>query len=368
MKALIKAYKDAFSSYRDRAVRMLGITWFAGLISFLATVLLSGMLLLALAVDFVVTSSLAVIYLREYNKEKTSVEDVFAPFSDKEKLRRVVLGMAWMELWLFIWALIPIVGFVFAIIKGYKYRYTPYILMNEPEVPIMEAIKESERRTAGLRLDMFIADLAAYSVLTVVCIILGLLGMIPYVGVVFIILLVLVMIAGVAAMPVVTNALNCIFFVKRDEYLEAKGQGSDEVVSDTADIANDDTDVSTNESANETANDATPAVVETVYMDEIIASERAFRGEDAETDATDTAPEAPAEAEPVAETVTEENEAIAEPVAEAEPVAASEAEEKPAPKKRATTAKKTTSAKTSTAKKTATTKGTTAKTTKKTTK
>ncbi|MBQ8290438.1 MAG: hypothetical protein IJY01_06195, partial [Clostridia bacterium] len=354
MKALIKAYKDAFSSYRDRAVRMLGITWFAGLISFLATVLLSGMLLLALAVDFVVTSSLAVIYLREYNKEKTSVEDVFAPFSDKEKLRRVVLGMAWMELWLFIWALIPIVGFVFAIIKGYKYRYTPYILMNEPEVPIMEAIKESERRTAGLRLDMFIADLAAYSVLAVVCIILGLLGMIPYVGVVFIILLVLVVIAGVAAMPVVTNALNCIFFVKRDEYLEAKGQGGAEAVSDTADIANDDTDVSTydvstNESTDDaSANDATPAVVETVYMDEIIASERAFRGEDAEADATDTAPEAPAEAEPVAETVTEENEAIAEPVAEAEPVAASEAEEKPAPKKRASTAKKTTSAKTST--------------------
>ena len=337
MKALIKAYKDAFSSYRDRAVRMLGITWFAGLISFLATVLLSGMLLLALAVDFVVTSSLAVIYLREYNKEKTSVEDVFAPFSDKEKLRRVVLGMAWMELWLFIWALIPIVGFVFAIIKGYKYRYTPYILMNEPEVPIMEAIKESERRTAGLRLDMFIADLAAYSVLTVVCIILGLLGMIPYVGVVFIILLVLVVIAGVAAMPVVTNALNCIFFVKRDEYLEAKEQGSAEAVSDTADIANDDTDASTNESTDDaSANDATPAVVETVYMDEIIASERAFRGEDAEPDATDTAPETPAETEPVPETVTEETEAIAEPVAEApaeaEPVATPEAEEKPAPK------------------------------------
>lgn len=361
MKALIKAYKDAFSSYRDRAVRMLGITWFAGLISFLATVLLSGMLLLALAVDFVVTSSLAVIYLREYNKEKTAVEDVFAPFSDKEKLRRVVLGMAWMELWIFIWALIPIVGFVFAIIKGYKYRYTPYILMNEPEVPIMEAIKESERRTAGLRLDMFIADLAAYSVLAVVCIILGLLGMIPYVGVVFIILLVLVVIAGVAAMPVITNALNCIFFVKRDEYLEAKGQGGAEAVSDTADIANDDTDASTD---NASANDATPAVVETVYMDEIIASERAFRGEDAEADAIDTAPETPAEAEPVAETVTEETEAIAEPVAEAP----AEAEEKPAPKKRATTAKKTTSAKTSTAKKTATTKGTTAKTTKKTTK
>ncbi len=222
MNALIRVYKDAFSSYKDRALRMLGITWFAGLISFLATILLSGIMLLALAVDFAVSSALAVIYLREYNKEQTTVEDVFAPFSDREKLRRVVLGMAWMNLWIFIWALIPVVGIVFAIIKGYKYRFTPYVLMNEPEIPIMEAIKESERRTEGLRLKMFIAELAAYSALTVVCIILGLLSMIPYVGVVFLILLILCMIAGVAAMPVVTNALNCLFFAKRDEYLEDK--------------------------------------------------------------------------------------------------------------------------------------------------
>lgn len=354
MKALIKVYKDAFFSYRDRAVRMLGITWFAGLISFLATVLLSGMLLLGLAVDFVVTSSLAVIYLREYNKEKTSVENVFAPFSDKERLRRVVLGMAWMELWLFIWALIPIVGIVFAIIKGYKYRYTPYILMNEPDVPIMEAIKESERRTAGLRLDMFIADLAAYSVLTVACIILGLLGMIPYVGVVFVILLVLVMIAGVAAMPVVTNALNCLFFVKRDEYLAAKGQGSDE----SADAENADDSSENDLSENEASE---PVAVETVYMDEIIASERAFHG--AEPVADEPIAEEPAADEPVAE----------EPVVDEPADVAPEAEKKPAPKKRTTTAKKTTTAaKTTAAKKTTTaTKTTAAKkatTTKKTTK
>lgn len=336
MKALIKVYKDAFFSYRDRAVRMLGITWFAGLISFLATVLLSGMLLLGLAVDFVVTSSLAVIYLREYNKEKTSVEDVFAPFSDKERLRRVVLGMAWMELWLFIWSLIPIVGFVFAIIKGYKYRYTPYILMNEPDVPIMEAIKESERRTAGLRLDMFIADLAAYSVLTVVCIILGLLGMIPYVGIVFVILLVLVMIAGVAAMPVVTNALNCLFFVKRDEYLAAKGQGSDE----SADA--------------ESADDAEPVVDEPA---------------DAEPVAEEPADAEPVVEEPTVEEPVADEPAVEEPVADEPTVAepadvAPEAEKKPAPKKRTTTAKKTTASTKATAAKkttTATKKSTTAK-------
>ena len=49
---------------------------------------------------------------------------VTAPKTDLATIKRVLCGMGWMMLWIFLWSLIPIVGIVFGIIRTYEYRPT----------------------------------------------------------------------------------------------------------------------------------------------------------------------------------------------------------------------------------------------------
>ena len=98
------------------------------------------------------------IYLSGYRGENVQVVQLFSCFKDWQTAKRVILGMGWMALWIFLWALIPIVGPIFAIIRSYQYRLTPYILITEPEVSITDAIKESTKRTEGYKLKMWLAE------------------------------------------------------------------------------------------------------------------------------------------------------------------------------------------------------------------
>ena len=104
----------------------------------------------------------------------------------------MLCGMGWMMLWLFLWSLIPIVGWIFAIIRAYAWRLTPYILVQEPDVAPTQAIKVSAQRTRGFKGKMFWADVLPFVALCVVSIVLTLLGLIPYIGVLFKIILVIV--------------------------------------------------------------------------------------------------------------------------------------------------------------------------------
>ena len=58
------------------------------------------------------------------------------------------LGQIFLVLWKYA-VLILIVGIIFATIRIYEYRLTPYILMLEPDVKPTEAIKLSKERTKG---------------------------------------------------------------------------------------------------------------------------------------------------------------------------------------------------------------------------
>ncbi len=81
-----------------------------------------------------------------------AVTQLFDTFKDwKTVKKRVLCGMGWAGLWIFLWSLIPVAGIVFGIIRTYEYRLTPYILA-EPDMPITEAIKvgrENARRLQG---------------------------------------------------------------------------------------------------------------------------------------------------------------------------------------------------------------------------
>ena len=207
-------YQKTFSVLMKRPFKLWGIT------------LLSGVLLMAVHVGFIgipavgfcalllLEASMSMIYLNSYRtglEPKTSY--LLAAFR-KDRIWRVLGGMAWMQLWIFLWSLIPIVGIVFGVIRAYEYAFVPYILMTRDDVRPTEAIKVSKAETMGYKGKLFGADLLLEGAYFVVILLLSLLSMIPYVGIVFTILrIVLTVVFGVLA-PLFLGILHAAFYVE----------------------------------------------------------------------------------------------------------------------------------------------------------
>jgi hypothetical protein len=94
------------------------------------------------------------IFIRGYRGQEISATLLFEGFG-KGRFLRNAGGIGWMELWILIWALIPIVGPIFAVIKGLSYCFVPFIMLNEPDIQATEALKKSMAMTDGYKSKMF---------------------------------------------------------------------------------------------------------------------------------------------------------------------------------------------------------------------
>lgn len=87
--------------------------------------------------------------------------DVGTMFSKAfEDFGRKLGGYLWMELFLFLWALIPLAGFFICIVKGLAYAMTPYILSDCPNVKAQDALKLSMRMMDGHKGELFVLHLS----------------------------------------------------------------------------------------------------------------------------------------------------------------------------------------------------------------
>ena len=132
-------YSRAFAVLRKKPFLLWGISLLAMLLSALSVPLLGVIPAASIAVSMLLQTAMTLIYLRGYRGEEIAVTQLFDTFKDWKTVKRVLCGMGWASLWIFLWSLIPVVGIVFGIIRTYEYRLTPYILMHEPDVPITEA-------------------------------------------------------------------------------------------------------------------------------------------------------------------------------------------------------------------------------------
>ncbi|MBE6916711.1 MAG: DUF975 family protein [Ruminococcaceae bacterium] len=210
---LMTIYKRAFNVLLQKPFKLWGIS----LLAILLSSVLSGLCgvaipALGIAVSLLISTAMTVIYLRGYRGEAVEVTDLFACFKDWNTIKRVVLGLGWMYLWIFLWSLIPIVGPFIAIVRSYEYRLTPYILVFEPDVPITEAIKLSSKRTHGYKLQMWLADFVYVLMFVGVVIVLALLALIPYLGVLFTIALIFLCIIYVALAPLFGGLVQAAFY------------------------------------------------------------------------------------------------------------------------------------------------------------
>lgn len=175
-------YTKSFQVLMKRPFRLWGITLLSALLTGVAYAGFAGIPAVGFCVELLFAGAMAVIYLNFYRSGvEPHTADLFSTFR-KEKIVRVIGGLAWQQLWIFLWALIPVVGPVFAVIRAYEYRFTPYILMTRDDVSPTEAIKVSKQQTQGYKSKMFWADVLVVLVIMAAELVLILLGLIPYIG------------------------------------------------------------------------------------------------------------------------------------------------------------------------------------------
>lgn len=197
-----------------RPFRLWGISLLAEFLCLVAYAGFIGVPAAAFCAALLLSASMSMIFLNSYRtglEPKTTY--LFASFK-KDRILRVLGGMAWMQLWIFLWSLIPIVGIVFGIIRMYEYRFVPYILMTRDDVKPTDAIKISKQETMGYKGKMFGADILLGAVYLGAFLVFTLLGKIPYLGVLFRILWVLISIAYGLLAPLFSGIMQAAFYVE----------------------------------------------------------------------------------------------------------------------------------------------------------
>lgn len=205
-------YTRALKVLMKKPLALWGISLLNTLLVTVLTVLCGGLPILGIAISMLLNTSMTMVYLHGYRGEEVKAVHLFDSCKDWATVKRVLGGMSWMALWIFLWALIPIVGPIFAIIRTYEYRLVPYILVTEPDVAPTEAIRVSKERTNGYKSKMFLAELLTYVAIFVVNLVLGLLCAIPYVGILFSIVLTVVTLAVGALTPLFLGLVQAAFY------------------------------------------------------------------------------------------------------------------------------------------------------------
>lgn len=206
MVALI--YRSALNVLKEKPVRLWGISLLSSLITIL--ILVFGILpIITIPVTLTLSAGMSVIYLNGFKGREVSSEELFSGFKN---FAHVAGGMCWKKLWIVIWALVPIAGIVFAVIKSLSYAFVPYILIERPEISATEALKYSMKKTNGLKLKMFIAWILPIAAVALISLALSLLGLIPFVGIAFQVIRIIFTICYSAVMPLFLGLIFAGFY------------------------------------------------------------------------------------------------------------------------------------------------------------
>lgn len=213
MDTIKSVYKKAGIIISKRPWKFWGIVLLADFIITLGYVLSGGVPGLGIVLEVLIEAALAMIFVRGLFNETPDVEEIFAAFKSWDTALHVMGGMLWRDLWIFLWALIPVAGPVFAVIRAYEYRFVPYILMNEPEVGARDAIKVSKARTNGKKAKMFWADVIAIVGVALVVLILFALANVKFLSWIFVLLFIVALAIAILVLPFFLGLVSAIFFV-----------------------------------------------------------------------------------------------------------------------------------------------------------
>ncbi len=178
----VEILSRALKVVMTKPIKLWGLSLLSGVLSIVAYLLGGPVLAIGLVITLVLDLGMSWVYLDGYRGQDVSVKQLFEGF---DNTKRSFMGMGWYNLLIILWSLIPVVGLVFAIIKGYEYQLVPYVIRENKEISAVDAAKESSKRTNGYKGKMFVTDLIICAALFVVSLVLTLLAKIPYVGILF---------------------------------------------------------------------------------------------------------------------------------------------------------------------------------------
>ena len=199
--------KNSLAVLAKKPVMLWGVSLMCAIIAGLVSAAGSAIPLISIPIVLTLEAGMSALYLDGYNGREISSKQLFKGFT-KECMPSVTGGMCWYYLWKLIWAFVPIAG----IVKLYSYRFTPYILINQPEVGALDALKLSMNQTKGYKLMMFLTDLLITAAITVAMVVLSLLSAIPFVGILFAIITFLFTLALVLFLPLFIGLINAAFY------------------------------------------------------------------------------------------------------------------------------------------------------------
>ncbi|MCD7772105.1 MAG: hypothetical protein LUH23_08495 [Oscillospiraceae bacterium] len=211
MSSITQNYNAAFEILKKKPILLWGLSLLSNFIIIIVS-LCGGVAIISVPVSLVLQASLSVLYLKGIRGEGVETKNIFSGFTSAKQAVHVAGGMLWMELWILLWGLIPIVGCIFAVIKTYEYAFTPYILITRPEIEAMDALKESKRLSKGFKGKMFGAQALVIAAIAVCAIILGVFSAIPFIGGLFGIILFLLIIAVAAFCPIFFGLVSAKFY------------------------------------------------------------------------------------------------------------------------------------------------------------
>ena len=210
---LLDIYKRALGVIMKKPLKLWGISLLGVFLSMVLSLLCGASIpVVGISVSLLIDTSMTMIFLFGYRGEEVCTKQLFICFKDWNTIKRVLLGLGWMYLWILLWCLIPIVGPIFALIRMYKYRLTPYILMFEPDVSITDAIKVSEEKTNGFKLQMWLADFVYVLLFIVAVLVIGLFARIPYIGILFSIALFVLVVVFIALAPLFSGLVKAAYY------------------------------------------------------------------------------------------------------------------------------------------------------------
>lgn len=203
-------YGRVFSVLVKKPFRLWGITLLGLFLTSLGSILSGAVPLIAVAISLLMGLGINRVYLLGYRGEDIRVENLFDGF--RQDFGKKLAGSAWAELFKLLWGLIPIVGFIFAIIRSYEYAFVPYILMERTEVAPLEARKVSREETKGWKGLMFGADILTAVLVAVAFLILIGLSSIPVIGILFRLVTFIYVLCCIAFLPLLYGLLHAAFY------------------------------------------------------------------------------------------------------------------------------------------------------------
>ncbi len=207
----LESYQKALKVIIKKPIMLWGVSLLSGVISILASIVTSPIIVLGCIASYLITVGMAKVYIDGLNEKPVNSDQIFAAFNSK--FLRVAGGMAWKDLWLIIWCLIPIVGPIVACVKSYSYRFVPYILITKPDVTATQALRLSMQMTNGKKAQMFLADLCFIGGTIVALLILSLFAAIPVLGVLFTLALAVLIIALALFSSIFMGLYGAAFYV-----------------------------------------------------------------------------------------------------------------------------------------------------------